>query len=93
MALPALALVDEACVAAVSAGQGEAQGVGVGGNDDEVDVIGHKAIREDLDARHLAPRGDPFAIGCIIGLAEKSLHAAVAALSDMVGNAWNDYAG
>ena len=91
--LPSLALVDEARVSPVRACQGEAQGVGVGGDDNEVNVIWHQAIGENLNACGLTALGDPVAIGGVIGLAEECLHAAIATLSNMVGNAWNDNAG
>ena len=93
MPLPALPLIDEARISPMRASEGEAQGIGVGWDDDEMDVIGHQTICEKFDACRLAALVHPFAIGGVIGLAKECLHTAIATLSDMMSNAWNDYAG
>jgi uncharacterized protein with ACT and thioredoxin-like domain len=68
----------------VGLGQGGAQAILIAGLQDQVDVVGHQAIAQHLDARRPATRGQFVPIGQLVVVAEENLLSAVAALGHMV---------
>jgi hypothetical protein len=89
---PALAEVDRARVAPVRLADGLPQLSFGMRSRDQVDMIQHQAIGPDLDPLRTAKRGRTFEVRGIVLLAEKRLLATIAALNDVVGNAWNNSA-
>lgn len=93
MASPAVPRVDPPGIAAVGVGKGRPEPVGIGGNDDQVNVVGHQAIGPDLSRRGLCGLGQQLAIGEKIILLEKGRAATIAALRDMIGQSGDDEPG
>ena len=87
MTLPFLTKIDVPCIATMSLSHRVTEAVGLLGNSNEMDVIGHEAIRPNLNFMSPAGIGDQGDIFPIIVVAEKSLHTAVPPLRNMVGYA------
>jgi hypothetical protein len=85
--------VDMAGVSTVDRGQGPAQGVRVGRDQDQVHMVGHKDPGPDLDPCGGSMLGQQVAIEAVVVIAEESLGAAIAPLGDVVRDAGEDRAG
>ena len=59
-------------------------------NRDQVNVIGHKAIRPNLDPTFLAPVGHQFHISRIVFIAKKRLLPTISTLGHMMRQTRND---
>ena len=57
---------------------------------DQVNVIGHQAIRPNLHRFFTAPLGHQFHVGHVVSIAEKRLLPAIPSLRDVVGQTWHD---
>jgi hypothetical protein len=55
-------------------------------------MIWHKSVCPDLDVAVSTPFGHQVDVCLVVVITEKGLHSAVAALSDMVRDAWGNYA-
>jgi hypothetical protein len=55
-----------------------------------MDMIGHQAIRQDLDLESVAPLCHELDVALVNFVAEKSLLPAVSALSDVMRKSWCD---
>ena len=85
--------VDMAGIAAMDLGQGTAKPVGIGGRQDQMDMIGHQHPGPDLDSGGATRLGQQSPVQRIVVLAEKHLRAAIATLSDVVRQSGNNEAG
>jgi len=90
---PAVAGVDEARIAAMGIGEGPAQSVCIGRDDDQVNMIGHQAVGSDARPRLPRAIGKQLAVDAKIILFEKGRTAPVAALRHMIGHAGNNEPG
>ena len=62
---------------------GEGDAVGCGGLEDEVDVIGHKAVSENPDAMLLAVADEEVEVAEVVAGAEEDVLTVVAASPDV----------
>ena len=85
--------LNDSRIASMDACQCAAQPVRIGRHQDEVNVIRHQAPAPHLDPGRGAIGGEQVAIKRIVGLAEESPRAAVAALGDMVRMTGDDDTG
>ena len=65
-------------------GESAPQGIRVGGNEDQMDVVGHQHPSPDFNAGSLCMLGQKIAIEPIVVIAEKCPRPPVTALSDVV---------
>ena len=84
MASPAFSEVDHAGVTPMGLADRATQPVGRLGHSDEVDMVGHQAVRPDLDVMGAAPLRHQFEVGLVILLAKERWLAAVSPLRDVV---------
>ena len=89
----AVARIDEAGVAPMRVGEGPAQPVGVGRHHDQVNMIGHQAIGDDLAIGASRRIAQQVAIKLIVAILEKGPLAPIAALGNVIGNAGKDETG
>ena len=90
VAAPTFAEVDPPRVRPMGLADRPTETLGVRGDRDQVDVVGHQAIRPDLHAALAAPLGRQLEIGVIIVLLEEGLLPAVPALRHVVRIARNN---
>ena len=90
MSPPSLAEIDHARVSAMGLGQCVAETKRVGGHEDQVDVIGHKAIGQDLRAAAATVGGKQASIFGVVLITKEGTLAPISPLGDMVGQSWND---
>jgi len=76
--------IDEAGVAAVHVGERAPEPVGVGGHEDDMNVVGHQAVAPDLCTGLRRRLGEKIAVQPVITLFEKGLLAPVAALGHVI---------
>jgi hypothetical protein len=60
------------------------------GHGDEMDVIGHEAIRQNLDFKGAAPPGKKFEVALAILITEKGRLSSISTLRDVMGKTWCD---
>ena len=89
----AAAPVDEPGIAPVNRGKGRPQAIFIFGHQNGVDVVGHQGEGPAGNTRRPATLGQQAAVEAVIGITEEHLLPAIAALGDMVGEAWNNKAG
>src|SRR6516165_51984 len=87
MAAPSLVKVDHACVAAMDLADGESQSVGRLWDRDQMDMVRHQAVRQDLDLVSAAPLPHKLQVTLIILVANERRLPTVSTLSDVVGQA------
>ena len=88
MAAEVVAAIDPLGIGSVDAGQRGAQAVGIDGDEDKVDVVVHQAPGEARCAVPGAGGGEHGDISSAVGIVEEQCLLAVAALDDMVRDAW-----
>lgn len=81
---PALALVDRSGVAPVRLTEGKPQAGGIGGREQEVDVVRHQAPGPDGHVVAPAPSGEEFVGQRVVGGAEEGRLTAVAPLGHLM---------
>ncbi len=69
---------------------GESEPALVGGNDNQVDVIGHQTVRPDLDASFPGLLGKEAAIDLLVAVFEEDRLPAIAALRHVMRAVGND---
>jgi hypothetical protein len=84
VASPALAEVDHSRISTVNLSHGLGQSLNRRGNQDQMHVVWHQAIRPDADIKLTAPMGQQCKILLVVLFAEKRIHATIPALSDMM---------
>ena len=84
--------VEHLGVAAVGAAEEDGEGVFVGGDGDEMDVIGHLAPGEETDLGFGEVLAEEAEIGGVVGVAEEDGLAVSAALGDVIGDSGEDAA-
>jgi len=84
MPTPTFTEIDSSSIATVCLAYSQAQSIPIGGDNDHVDVIGHKAVSPYGDAVLSAPLGHQSDIETIVLLGEKGLLATVAPLGYMM---------
>jgi hypothetical protein len=57
---------------------------------DEMDVIGHEAIRQNLDFKGAAPLSKKFEVALVILITEKGRLSSISTLNDVMGKTWCD---
>jgi hypothetical protein len=85
--------MNDAGIFAVNRRQRPAQPIGIGRNQHQMDVIGHQAPRPHLHFRLLAGRRQQIAVPSKITVGEKCSRATIAALGNVMRQAWNDNTG
>ena len=85
--------VDEAGVPAVRFAERQRQTIRGIGHQDEMDVVGHQAIRPHRDAGLAATLGQQIAVKRIVAILEENLLPPVATLGDMMRQTGHDDAG
>jgi hypothetical protein len=85
--------VDEAGVKPVRARQRQREPGGVGGREDEMDMVRHETISPDRDVEFPARLRQPISVQFVIAVVEKNPFAPVAALRDVMGRTGDDDAG
>src|SRR4051812_44416675 len=93
MAGPTFATVDLARIPAVGLSHGAAQRFGARWDDDQVNMVGHQAVRPDLDPRAAAGLGHERDVESVVVGAEEGALPAVAALGEVVRQIGNHGAG
>jgi hypothetical protein len=91
MTPPPLTEIHPAGIATMGLTDCMAQPIRIGGNSNQMNVIGHQAVSPYLNCVFSTPMRHQFNIGLIITIIEKSLLAPVAPLGDMVRIAGHHY--
>jgi hypothetical protein len=84
MPTPSLTKVDHARVTTVGLSDSPSQTIGRLPCCYQMDMIGHQAIRQDLDLESVAPLCHEFDVALLIFVTEKRLLPAVSALGDVM---------
>ena len=92
MPRPAMACVDISRVTAMRVGEGAPQSVGVGGDDDQMHMVRHRAIAPDLGLGPVRRFGEQIAVQLIVLVVEEGRLAPIAALRHMARKAWKHQA-
>jgi hypothetical protein len=87
---PPFAEVDHARISAVDLSDRPPESVRRLGHGDEMDVIGHEAIRQNLDFKGAAPLSKKFEVALVILITEKGRLSSISTLSDVMGKTWCD---
>jgi hypothetical protein len=90
MPTPSLTEVDHARVTTVSLSDSPPQTIGRLRYRYQMDMIGHQAIRQDLDLEGVAPLCHELEIALVIFVTKERLLPAVSTLSDVMGTARYD---
>ena len=90
MTAPSLAKVDHARVTTVHFADRPSQAIGRLRHRDQVDMIGHQAVRPDLDLVSAAPLPHQFQVALVIVVTKERLLPAVSPLGDVMGQARDD---
>jgi hypothetical protein len=89
---PPFAEVDHARISPVDLSDRSPESVRRLGHGDEMDVIGHEAIRQNLDFKGAAPMCKKFEVALVILITEKGRLSSISTLSDVMGKTWCDNA-
>jgi hypothetical protein len=90
MALPAFLKINISCIPAMCFPYGFMQAYLRFRHSNEMYMVGHQAVRPDLDPAAGTPLGHQMQIFMIIGFTKEGLHPSVSALCNMVGYAWSN---
>jgi hypothetical protein len=87
MTTPPLAKVDHARVTAMDLSDRPSQSIARLGHGDPTDMIGHQAVRQNLDLDGAAPLRKKAGVAVIVLATKERLLAAVTTLGDVMGKA------
>jgi hypothetical protein len=91
MTTPPLAKVDHARITAIDLSDRPSQSIARLGHGDPTDMIGHQAVRQNLDLDGAAPPCKKAEVALIVLVTKERLLAAVTTLGDVMGKArWDN---
>ena len=90
MPTPPFAEVDHPSVTAVDLPDRPPQPIGRPGHGDQMDMIGHQAVRQNLNLKGASPFRNKIEVALTVLVMEEGLLASISPLSDVMGKAGCD---